>query len=237
MLEVRNINVAYGDVQALWDCSFSVKEREVVTLIGSNGAGKTTALRAISGLLPPKSGKVTFEGQDVTGIPPYKLVERGMALVPEARQLWPGMTVQENLELGAYTRAARAKLTETLKRVYDLFPRLHDRRAQLAGTLSGGEQQMCAIGRGLMSLPRLMMLDEPSLGLAPMLVREVFGVVKEIKNQGVTVVLVEQNVGHALEVADRAYVLETGRITLTGRSHDLLGDPTVQEKFLGVGVD
>jgi branched-chain amino acid transport system ATP-binding protein len=234
MLTAKNLNVAYGDVQALWDVSFTVNAKEIVTLIGANGAGKTTLLRAVSGLLPPRSGSVTFEGQDVTGVAPYHLVERGIALVPEARQLWPGMTVQENLELGAYSTAARKQVAATLKRVYELFPRLYDRKHQLAGTLSGGEQQMCAIGRGLMSLPRLMMLDEPSLGLAPMLVRELWGVIKEINNQGVTVVLVEQNVGHALAISDRAYVLETGRVTLTGSSQELMGNPVVQEKFLGL---
>ncbi|HEY3363663.1 MAG TPA: ABC transporter ATP-binding protein [Symbiobacteriaceae bacterium] len=234
MLEVREIDVYYGDVQALWGVSFEIREREVVTLIGANGAGKTTSLRALSGLAPARRGSVRFEGQPVNGLPPYELLARGIVLVPEARQLWPGMTVLENLELGAFAKAARDKKDETLTRVFDLFPRLHERRFQKAGTLSGGEQQMCAIGRGLMSLPRLLMLDEPSLGLAPMLVREVFNVVREIASRGVTVLLVEQNVHHALEVANRAYVLETGRVTLAGPAHDLLGDPRVQEKFLGV---
>lgn len=234
MLQVKHMDVAYGDVQALWDVSFEVSEREIVTLIGANGAGKSTTLRSLSGLLPPKRGEVLFEGKRISGTPAFELVEKGLALIPEARQLWPGMTVAENLELGAYTREARRHLESSLKRVYDLFPRLYERRGQMAGTLSGGEQQMCAIGRGLMSRPRLLMLDEPSLGLAPMLVKEVFGVIREINSQGVTVVLVEQNVGHALEISDRAYVLETGRITLTGESRELMGNPAVQEKFLGL---
>ncbi|HEY3363655.1 MAG TPA: ABC transporter ATP-binding protein [Symbiobacteriaceae bacterium] len=234
MLEVKNIDVFYGDVQALWDVSFTVGEKEVVTLIGANGAGKTTSLRAVSGLVPPRRGTITFEGKPIQGMPPYELVTRGAALVPEARQLWPGMTVLENLELGAYTTEARKQKDQTMKRVFDLFPRLQERKSQLAGTLSGGEQQMCAIGRGLMSLPRLMMLDEPSLGLAPKLVKEVFGVIREIASRGVTVLLVEQNVHHALAVSNRAYVLETGRVTLAGEAGKMLGDDRVREKFLGI---
>lgn len=234
MLEVKHIDVFYGEVQALWDVSFSVPEGKVVTLIGANGAGKTTALRAVSGLVPPRRGEILLDGQPVQGLPPYALVTRGLALVPEARQLWPGMTVMENLELGAYSKEARARKEKTLKRVFDLFPRLHERQHQKAGTLSGGEQQMCAIGRGLMSLPRLMMLDEPSLGLAPKLVQEVFGVIREISSQGVTVLLVEQNVHGALTVSDQGYVLETGRVSLSGEAGVLLGDERVKEKFLGV---
>jgi len=234
MLQVRDIDVFYGDVQALWGASFHVEQNEIVTLIGANGAGKTTSLRALSGLVPPRHGSIHFEGQPILGLPPYELVTRGIALIPEARQLWPGMTVLENLELGAYTKEARSKTTESLRQVFELFPRLHERQFQKAGTLSGGEQQMCAIGRGLMSQPRLLMLDEPSLGLAPMLVKEVFRVIREIAERGVTVLLVEQNVHHALEVANRAYVLETGRVTLSGPARDLLGDARVQEKFLGV---
>lgn len=234
MLQVKNIDVSYGSVQALWEVSFEVKEKEIVTLIGANGAGKSTTLRAITGLLVPRRGEILLEGKSITGAPPYVLVEQGLALIPESRQLWAGMSVQENLELGAYSKEARKKLSESLKRVYDLFPRLHERRGQLAGTLSGGEQQMCAIGRGLMSLPRILMLDEPSLGLAPMLVKEVFAVVREINSRGVTVVLVEQNVGNALEVSNRAYVLETGRVTMGGPSRELMGNPAVKEKFLGM---
>jgi branched-chain amino acid transport system ATP-binding protein len=234
VLTVDNTDVFYGDVQALWGVSFEVKERETVTLIGANGAGKSTTLRAVAGLLRPRSGSITFEGKPVAGLPAHELVGMGMALIPEARQLWPGMSVAENLELGAYTQAARSASSATLKHVYELFPRLYERRQQKAGTLSGGEQQMCAIGRGLMSRPRLLMLDEPSLGLAPILVKELFRIIKEINNQGVTVLLVEQNVHRALEISDRAYVLETGRVSLAGASGELLGDARVKEKFLGV---
>lgn len=234
MLTVDNTDVFYGDVQALWGVSFEVKERETVTLIGANGAGKSTTLRAVAGLLRPRSGGITFEGKPVAGLPAHELVSMGMALIPEARQLWPDMAVAENLELGAYTQAARRTSAETMRRVYDLFPRLYERRQQKAGTLSGGEQQMCAIGRGLMSRPRLLMLDEPSLGLAPILVKELFHIIKEINNQGVTVLLVEQNVHRALEISDRAYVLETGRVSLAGPSAELLRDARVKEKFLGV---
>jgi branched-chain amino acid transport system ATP-binding protein len=234
VLTVNNTDVFYGDVQALWGVSFEVKEKETVTLIGANGAGKSTTLRAVSGLLPPRTGSITFEGKPVAGLPAHELVSMGMALIPEARQLWPGMTVAENLELGAYAPAARRTSAETMRGVYDLFPRLYERRQQKAGTLSGGEQQMCAIGRGLMSRPRLLMLDEPSLGLAPILVKELFRIIKEINNQGVTVLLVEQNVHRALEISDRAYVLETGRVSLAGSSRELLGDARVKEKFLGV---
>lgn len=234
MLEVQGLDVFYGDVQALWDLSFRVEEGEIVTLIGANGAGKSTTLRTLSGLLKPRRGEIRFRNLRIDHLDGHQLVEHGIALIPEGRQLWPGMTVLENLELGAYTPQARRRKDETLKRVFRLFPRLEERKGQKAGTLSGGEQQMCAIGRGLMSLPRLLMLDEPSLGLAPMLVRDVFQVVREIRDQGVTVLLVEQNVHHALEISDRAYVLETGRITLSGPSSQLLGNPEIKEKYLGL---
>ena len=220
MLEVQGIDVLYGDVQALWELSFRVEAGEVVTLLGANGAGKSTTLKAVSGLMHPARGSITFEGQRIDQMPPYALVERGMALIPEGRQLFPNMTVLENLELGAYAPVARARLADTLREVFSLFPRLQERRFQKAGTLSGGEQQMCAIGRGLMSRPRLLLLDEPSLGLAPLLVQEVFRA--------------EQNVPIALGVSHRGYVLETGRVTLSGRAADLLDDPRVQQKFLGV---
>ncbi len=234
MLEVQGIDVLYGDVQALWELSFRVEAGEVVTLLGANGAGKSTTLKAVSGLMHPARGSITFEGQRIDQMPPYALVERGMALIPEGRQLFPNMTVLENLELGAYAPVARARLTDTLREVFSLFPRLQERRFQKAGTLSGGEQQMCAIGRGLMSRPRLLLLDEPSLGLAPLLVQEVFRAVRQIAAAGVTVLLVEQNVPIALGVSHRGYVLETGRVTLSGRAADLLDDPRVQQKFLGV---
>ena len=233
MLDVRNIDVAYGAVQAVWDVSFGVGEGEVVTLIGANGAGKTTILKTLCGLLAARRGQILFEGRDVRGLAPYELVTRGLVLIPEARQLWPGMTVRENLEMGAYSRAARAERSRTLEAVHAMFPQLEKRARQKAGTLSGGEQQMCAIGRGLMARPRLLLLDEPALGLAPLLVREVFAALKRIREQGVTVLLVEQNVRHALALADRAYVLETGRITLSGPSAELARDPRVQQQFLG----
>ena len=235
MLKVRNIDVFYGDVQALWDVSFSVAEGEVVTLIGANGAGKSTVLKTVCGLLAPRRGEVDLEMDDVTGVPPERLVSRGVVLVPEGRQLWPGMTVKENLEMGAYSQAARSSRAATLAEVFAMFPQLERRGRQKAGTLSGGEQQMCAIGRGLMARPRLLLLDEPALGLAPKLVREVFAALKAIRERGVTVLLVEQNVPHALALADRAYVLETGRVTLSGACADLARDPRVREQFLGAG--
>lgn len=235
MLEVRNIDVFYGDVQAVWDVSFDVGDREVVTLIGANGAGKTTILKALCGLLAPRRGQILLDGRDVCGKPPYELVARGLVLIPEARQLWPGMTVRENLEMGAYCRSARKERSRTLKEVFAMFPQLEKRSTQKAGTLSGGEQQMCAIGRGLMARPRLLLLDEPALGLAPLLVREVFDALRRIRQQGVTILLVEQNVLHALALADRGCVLETGRVTLTGACHELARNPRLAEEFLGAG--
>jgi branched-chain amino acid transport system ATP-binding protein len=232
-LEVDGIDVFYRDVQAVWDVSFDVEPGEIVTLVGANGAGKTTTLRTIAGLLKPRRGAIRFHGEDVTGMPPFKLVERGLVMVPEARQLWPQMTVRENLELGAYGTEARKRRNETLGVVLQMFPILEKRSHQNAGTLSGGEQQMCAIGRGLMAGPKLLMLDEPSLGLAPMLVRQVFAALKEINARGVTVLLVEQNVNQALALANRGFVLETGHLTLSGQTKTLLGDPRVKEKFLG----
>ncbi|HKA36579.1 MAG TPA: ABC transporter ATP-binding protein [Thermoanaerobaculia bacterium] len=235
MLSVRDLDVFYGAVQAVWDVSFYVGEREVVTLIGANGAGKSTILKALCGLLKPRRGEVLFGGEDVAGRPPYELVDRGLVLIPEARQLWPGMTVRENLEMGAYSPSARPGRAESLEAVFAMFPQLEARSRQKAGTLSGGEQQMCAIGRGLMGRPRLLLLDEPALGLAPLLVKEVFSALARIRERGVTVLLVEQNVPHALALADRAYVLETGGVTLSGSSSELARDPRVQEQFLGAG--
>jgi branched-chain amino acid transport system ATP-binding protein len=232
-LRVESMDVFYGDVQAVWNVSFQVEAGEIVTLVGANGAGKTTTLRTLSGLLRPRAGRILFEGKDVGGLPANELVGRGIVLIPEARQLWPTMNVLENLELGAYAKGARAERRKTLEVVLQMFPALQKRLTQNAGTLSGGEQQMCAIGRGLMALPRLLMLDEPALGLAPMLVRQVFAALKDINGRGVTVLLVEQNVQHALRLAHRAYVLETGRVTLEGRSSALLDDPRVRQKFLG----
>ncbi len=233
LLEVRGIDVFYGNVQALWGVSFDVAEGEIVTVIGANGAGKSTTLKVLAGLMKPRAGTILFAGHDVTAYPPFALVEQGLVLIPEARQLWPAMTVLENLELGAYGRRARADRAQTLSAVFAMFPRLEERLHQNAGTLSGGEQQMCAIGRGLMALPKLLLLDEPALGLAPMLVREVFNSLKTIRDQGVTVVLVEQNVSYALAIADRAFVLETGRVTLSGPARELARDPRIKGSYLG----
>lgn len=233
MLSVQNLDVFYGDVQAAWDVSFDVAQGEVVTLIGANGAGKTTILKTLCGLLAPRRGQILFEGRDIGGRPPYELAGRGLVLIPESRQLWPGMTVRENLDMGAYSRAARRERRRTLEVVFAMFPQLEKRSGQKAGTLSGGEQQMCAIGRGLMARPRLLLLDEPTLGLAPLLVSEVFDALRRIREQGVTILLVEQNVLHALKLADRVCVLETGRVTLAGPCHELSRDPRLAEKFLG----
>ena len=236
MLEVAGIDAFYGNAQALWDVSFRVAKGEIVTIIGANGAGKSTALKTISGLLKPRKGQIMFEGADVTGLAPNDLVGRGIILIPEARQLWPAMTVLENLEMGAYARSARPARARTLESVFAMFPLLKQRARQKAGTLSGGEQQMCAIGRGLMARPRLLLLDEPALGLAPLLVREVFASLKSIREQGVTIVLVEQNVRHALALADRAFVLETGRVTLSGQASDLAHDPRIRDGYLGLAA-
>jgi branched-chain amino acid transport system ATP-binding protein len=236
LLEVTGLSAAYGRVTALWDVSFRVAEGQVVTLLGSNGAGKTTTLRTISGLLPVVAGSVRFEGQDITHARSDQIVELGIIHVPEGRQLWPRMSVQENLELGAYLPRAKGRRAESLERVFGLFPRLKERRRQAAGTLSGGERQMCALGRALMSLPRLLMLDEPSLGLAPRLVTLMFDAVRVLRDEGLTVLLVEQNVHQALELADMAYVLETGRVVLSGPAAELLADARVRDAYLGVGA-
>jgi branched-chain amino acid transport system ATP-binding protein len=214
--------------------SFEVPQGEVVTLLGSNGAGKTTSLRTISGLLPAQAGSIVFDGNDVTRARSDQLVELGIIHVPEGRQLWSRLTVQENLELGAYLPHARGRRKQSLRRVFELFPRLEERRNQAAGTLSGGERQMCALGRGLMGLPRLLMLDEPSLGLAPRLVSEMFETLRRLQAEGITVLLVEQNVHQALELAAHGYVLETGRVVLSGPSPDLLANPHVRAAYLGV---
>jgi len=234
VLEVRNIAAAYGDVQALWDVTFSVNEGKVATLLGSNGAGKTTTLRVISGLLPALEGEVLFRGQRISGLSPHRIVELGVIQVPEGRHLWPNMSVEDNLLLGAYSARSRADRVSTLATVYSLFPRLAERRGQLAGTLSGGEQQMAAVGRGLMGKPEVLMLDEPSLGLAPILVDEVFRVVTDIAARGVTVLLVEQNVHRALEVAETASVIENGRVVLAKSAADMANDPNVRSAYLGL---
>jgi branched-chain amino acid transport system ATP-binding protein len=233
LLSVESLDVFYGDVQAVRKVSFTVSAGEVVTLIGANGAGKSTTLRAVVGLLAPRAGRVVFDGKDVAGTPANELASGGMVLVPEGRQLWPAMTVLENLRMGAYPKHARERADATLGEIFAMFPVLERRIGQKAGTLSGGEQQMCAIGRGLMSQPRLLLLDEPALGLSPLLVREVFASLRAIRARGVTILLVEQNVSHALALADRAYVLETGRVTLTGAASELLTDHRVRDGYLG----
>jgi branched-chain amino acid transport system ATP-binding protein len=234
LLEVRDLTLAYGDVQVLFGVSLRVEEGEIVTLLGSNGAGKTTTLRAISGLRPPRSGQIRFRDESLVDIPASRRAEMGIALVPEGRELWPQLTVRENLELGAYTRSARARAKQNLERVFSIFPRLRERHAQYAGSLSGGEQQMCAIGRALMIEPKLLILDEPSLGLAPILVDQTFQIVKALHGQGLTVLLVEQNLQKALEVARRGYVIETGSVKLSGSSSDLLADPAIRSAYLGL---
>jgi len=233
LLEVRSLAAAYGDVQALWDVSFSVASGSVATLLGSNGAGKTTTLRVVSGILSALEGEVRFAGERIDGRSSHWIVEQGVIQVPEGRHLWPNMTVEDNLLLGAYSTRSRPQRSRTLAEVYALFPRLAERRSQLAGTLSGGEQQMAAIGRGLMGKPAVLMLDEPSLGLAPLLVDEVFRVIREIVAGGVTVLIVEQNVNLALEVASTAAVLENGRIAMAGTAAEIANDPKVRSAYLG----
>jgi branched-chain amino acid transport system ATP-binding protein len=234
MLEVKNVDVFYGDVQVLWDVSFEVRKGEIVALIGANGSGKTTSLATVSSLLKPRKGTVTYEGQPIHTRAAYDMVSLGIAHVPEARRLFPDMTVKENLLLGALTPEAKKSRPEMLEKVFTIFPRLKEREKQQAGTLSGGEQQMAAIARGLMSRPRLLMLDEPSLGLSPILVGDIFRVIKEVHAAGVTVLLVEQNVFRTLEVADRAYVLGNGRIVLHGSGVDLLANDHVRKAYLGL---
>jgi len=234
MLEVKEVDVFYGDVQVLWNVSFNVQKGEIVALIGANGSGKTTSLNTVSSILKPRKGAVTYEGRPLHTREPHDLVNLGIAHVPEARRLFPEMTVKENLLLGALTPAAKKARPEMLEKVYGIFPRLKEREKQAAGTMSGGEQQMCAIARGLMSKPRLLMLDEPSLGLSPILVTDIFRVIQEVHDAGVTVLLIEQNVFKTLAVADRAYVLENGRIVLEGTGKDLLNDEHVKEAYLGV---
>jgi branched-chain amino acid transport system ATP-binding protein len=234
VFEVKEIDVFYGDAQALYGLSLQVREGEVVTLVGANGAGKTTTLRAISGLLPVARGEIAFEGRSLLGVPAHRRAELGIALVPEGRELWPQLTVRENLELGAYGKAARRHLSGSLERVYELFPVVKERSRQLAGSMSGGEQQMVAIARALMTRPRLLMLDEPSLGLAPVVVSQVFDTIRRLHAEGLTILLVEQNLKKALEMADRGYVVETGSISIQGTAADLLADPTIRSAYLGV---
>ena len=234
MLKVNNINTYYGKLQALWDVSFRAEEKEIVALVGANGAGKTTILNAISNLIHLASGTVEFLNRRIDKMPPYRLAEIGISHIPEGRKLFPDMTVRENLELGAYTHQVWKNKGEMLEYVYQIFPRLKERAGQLARTLSGGEQQMLAMGRGLMSRPRLCMLDEPSSGLAPLLIMEIFEVIKALNDQGTTILLVEQNTKRALEIADRAYVLENGRIMLQGKGEELLRNNHVKVAYLGL---
>ena len=234
MLKVNSIDVYYGDVQALWDVSFEVQEGEVVALLGSNGAGKTTTLNTISGLLRPRKGNIEFLGQEITKLPAHKMASLGIAHVPEGRRLFPEMTVEENLFMGSLMPEAKARRKECIEQMFGIFPILKERRRQAAGTLSGGESQMLAVARGLMACPKLIMLDEPSLGLAPFLVDEVFRIIEQINREGVTVLVVEQNVAHALESCNRAYILEIGRTTLQGTGMELLGNEYVKEAYLGI---
>ena len=233
MLKVENINVYYGAIHALKGISVEVKEGEIVTLIGANGAGKSTILRTISGLLRTKTGNVLFEGNSVAAMAPEEIVKKGISQVPEGRRIFANMSVEENLELGAYIRSDKPGIRKDIDKVFERFPRLGERRKQIAGTLSGGEQQMLAIGRGLMSQPRLLLLDEPSMGLAPLLVKEIFSIIKEINASGTTILLVEQNANMALSIAHQAYVLETGRITLSGSAKELKESEEVRKAYLG----
>jgi branched-chain amino acid transport system ATP-binding protein len=234
LLELEDVSVAYGRIRALHGISIGVSEGEVVALIGANGAGKTTTMRAISGLIPLQSGRILFDGKDISRLRADLRVIRGLSQAPEGRGIFPGMTVLENLDMGAYTRRDRAGIAADLERVYGLFPRLKERRKQASGTLSGGEQQMLAIGRALMARPKLLLLDEPSMGLAPMLIQQIFGIITEISSQGTTILVVEQNAQQALSRAHRAYVMETGRIVKEGAGRDLMDDPAVREAYLGV---
>ncbi|ROT31108.1 ABC transporter ATP-binding protein [Micromonospora sp. HM5-17] len=234
LLEIEDVSLLYGRIQALHGISLTVDEGEIVALIGANGAGKTTTMRAISGIRPIASGRIRFAGEDISRLRADLRVRRGLCQAPEGRGIFPGMTVLENLEMGAYTRRDRAEVAKDLARVMELFPRLAERRKQPGGTLSGGEQQMLAVGRALMSRPKLLLLDEPSMGLAPMLIQQIFSIITEINAQGTTILLVEQNAQQALARAHRAYVLETGRIVKSGTGADLLHDPAVKEAYLGV---
>lgn len=233
MLEVKDLEVYYGVIQAIKGISFHVEEGEVIALIGANGAGKTTTLQTITGMLNAQAGSIQFEGTELTKIPGHKIVSMGMAHVPEGRRVFAQLSILENLKLGAYTRKDKTEIEESLKRVYKSFPRLEERKNQLAGTLSGGEQQMLAMGRALMSKPRIVLMDEPSMGLSPIFVEEIFNIIKEISAEGTTVLLVEQNAKKALSIADRAYVLETGKIVLEGDAKDLLNDESIKKAYLG----
>ena len=233
MLKVTNLKVSYGGIEALKGISFDVEQGQIVTLIGANGAGKSTTLRSISGLVKPSDGSINFMGQDITNLNPQRIVSTGISLVPEGRRVFANLTVKENLKIGAYLRADKEEIEEGIKDIYRRFPRLKEREWQLAGTLSGGEQQMLAVGRAMMAKPKLMMMDEPSLGLAPLVVKDIFAIIKKINEQGVTILLIEQNANAALRCADIGLVLETGRITLTGTGEALLTNEQVKEAYLG----
>ncbi|MCU1402604.1 MAG: amino acid transporter ATPase [Microbacteriaceae bacterium] len=235
LLELKNVSVRYGRIEAIHDMSFSVEKGEIVSLIGANGAGKSTTMKTISGLLNPSVGSIHFDGEDITGLKAHLRVQRGISQAPEGRGVFPGMTVLENLDMGAFGRKDRSSMKADFDRVFSLFPRLAERRGQYGGTMSGGEQQMLAIGRALMSQPRLLLLDEPSMGLAPQFIKQIFSIITEINQQGTTVLLVEQNANQALARAHRAFVLETGSITHTGTGRELLANPAIKEAYLGVG--
>ena len=234
MLELRSVDAGYGSFQALFGVGLEVKAGEAVVVIGPNGAGKTTLMRVISGLIRPRSGSIVMEGTDVLATPPHRIVSLGIAHVPEHRRLFPRLSVEDNLKMGAYMPAARDKFVERLEFVFDLFPRMKERRHQMAGTMSGGEQQMCAIGRALMSNPKLLLLDEPSAGLAPVVVQQVFELVRRIRASGLTVLIVEQNVQQVLRIVDRAYLLEAGSIRISGTSTEVMGADTIKQAYLGV---
>jgi branched-chain amino acid transport system ATP-binding protein len=234
ILKIENIDVFYDDLQVIWSVSLEVNRGEIVALLGANGSGKSTILNTVSGLLTPASGSITFEDQRLDQVPAHKVIEHGIAQVPEGRRLFPEMTVRENLIMGSLTPKAKARRKDTIEWVFGLFPRLRERQKQMAGTLSGGEQQMLAVGRGLMSLPKLIMLDEPSLGLAPILVAEIFNIIYRIQQEGVTVLVVEQNTKHTLEICHRGYVLENGRVVLDGTGQELLDNEQVKQAYLGI---
>ena len=233
MLTIKDLEVYYGVIQAIKGVSFEVNQGEVIALIGANGAGKTTIIHTITGLISPKKGSVLFEGNELTKMPAHKIVSLGMAHVPEGRRVFADLSVYENLRMGAYTRKDKGEIEATLEKVYDRFPRLKERRNQMAGTLSGGEQQMLAMGRALMSKPKILLMDEPSMGLSPIMVNEIFSIIQEVSDSGTTVLLVEQNAKKALAIADRGYVLETGKIVLEGKASDLLNDDSVKKAYLG----
>jgi branched-chain amino acid transport system ATP-binding protein len=234
MLQIRKLGYAYGDLQVLWDVDLEVRQGEIVTVVGANGAGKSTILKNVSRLLKPRSGALTLGDVDLARLQSHEVVEAGVIQVPEGRRIFPEMTVVENLRMGSFSRAARKDRDRNMERVFSLFPRLAERKEQLGGTMSGGEQQMLAIGRGLMGNPKLLLLDEPSLGLSPLLVRNIFEIIKEINRQGTTILLVEQNVYQSLHISHRAYVLETGRVVLSGTGAELLGNDHVRKAFLGI---